>query len=233
MKRLIFLQFPSQGKEKLRMLYRAKFLVFVGPDGSGKTSLINELEKNIGQEKNIEIKHIRFNIIPRFGKLKKFFSNPMRTKKSEIFDPTVSKVGKINNRYIYGPDIKLWKIVINLIYELLDYLLGYFFLLSKNSNAMIIFDRYFYDYYTEKNWRKNPKLFMKILMLFVPKPDYIFFLWNEPKVIKSRKPELSEEEIEFINSRILDLLAKNRNFHIVKTDKSVTDLCEQIVKLIK
>ena len=74
---------------------------------------------------------------------------------------------------------------------------------------------------------------MKILMLFVPKPDYIFFLWNEPKVIKSRKPELSEEEIEFINSRILDLLAKNRNFHIVKTDKSVTDLCEQIVKLIK
>ena len=214
------------------MNIKSKFMVFVGPDGSGKTTIIENLRSRLSSNYRVEVNHIRFNLIPRAGNLKAFIKALFKLKISNVNRKSESSLDPPTGRYIYGPDIPLWKIIFLLCYEVFDYVFGYFIVFGRGRDSILMFDRYIYDYYTEKNWSNTPIWFMNILLLLVPKPDYIFFLKNDPIEINRRKNELSIDDIDIVNKRIITLLSDKDNFVTVDTNNSPDDMAQIILDLI-
>ena len=89
------------------MLHRHKLIVFVGPDGSGKTTIINKIKDSLSPNNQVQINHIRFNRIPRAGQLKKFILSLFKLKITFIREATVSDVGKPKSQYVYGDNVPM------------------------------------------------------------------------------------------------------------------------------
>ena len=215
------------------MAIKNKLLVFVGPDGSGKTTTIHKIISRFPKNQEIRINHIRFNKIPRAGDLKKAILSILKLKLPKPNKASKSTLDSPDKLHIYGPYVVLWKIIIILSYEFIDYMLGYFEVFDTKNEKIIIFDRYIYDYYTEKDWSNTPKWIMKLLMRLIPKPDYIFFMKNEAEIIHERKKELQIKDIEIINRRIISLLELENNFIQVDTNKDPEEIAENIMEFLK
>lgn len=195
--------------------FKAKLIVFVSPDGGGKTTAISELRKLIELKYKLNERHIRFNNIPRIGQLLHKLKRPFDRK--VVFVNSRSDVNKIVKKHVYGKNVPLWKIFIVLAYDIFDYLLGHRSLLSRSSNTIYIFDRYIYDYFTEKNWSNTPKWLIQTLMRLIPVPSLIVVLQNDPEVIHKRKAELSVADIQYTQERIEELLSGSQNIIKIST----------------
>jgi len=57
-----------------------------------------------------------------------------------------------------------------------------------------------------------------VLFYFYPSPKKNFILYSTPEIIRSRKKERSTQEIDALNSYILDILSKNKRNIIIKND---------------
>lgn len=211
----------------MNKIYKAKLIVFVSPDGGGKTTTINKLKKLISDEYNINERHIRFNNIPRFGQLLYRLMHPFQ--KGPVFIASKSITNSPIKKHVYGKSVPLWKIIIVLAYDTLDYLLGHISILSKNSNTIYIFDRYIYDYYTERDWSSTPRWLLRLLMKLIPKPSLIVILRNNPEVIHKRKAELSIVDINYTQDRIDCLLSGDQNVMDVSTCQSPEDIAKKVV----
>lgn len=104
----------------------------------------------------------------------------------------------------------------------LDYILGYWFKvkLQLAKGHLVIFDRYYYDYYLDKiryRLNVNDKL-LDTFKMFIPKPDVTFMLMGDPKTLYDRKKEISVYEIEK-QLRIMELhKTKFKNPVIINVD---------------
>ena len=164
-------------------------IAIIGPDGCGKTTIANELVSKLNQEK-IKATHsaMHFEILPKLKDL----INPFLTK-------------KIDSRHIEGelyvgmkakPNSSIMG-SIYVIWYALDYFLGHFkvWKLTKNKEV-IIFARYYYDYYFQRGHLNTPHFLIKFFERLIPKPNLIFTISRPPKDIFDLKPELSVSEIE-------------------------------------
>lgn len=221
---------PSKGALKLFFMfnvYKAKLIVFVSPDGGGKTTTINALEQKISKRYVTTRSHIRFNVLPRLGQLLYRIRHPLD--KNRVFVKSSSKAGEAVKRHVYPANLSIWKICIVLAYESLDYILGYCKLFSRNERKVYIFDRYIYDYYTEKDWSASPKWLVRLLMRLIPTPFLVIVLKNDPEVVHARKAELSIADIQFTQSRIDKLLSGDKNVFEVSTTIPAEEIADKIV----
>lgn len=213
------------------MFKKSKMIVFVGCDGVGKTTLIRKLAEEIDDFVDVKYFHIKFNLIPRVGVIIKFLKDRLSFKTKVTSSQSQVKNAPAVVKHNYGPDMPLWKLLVNINFDLLDYFLGYLHIFRSQS-SLIIFDRYIYEFFTELNCRRLPLFVMRFYMRLVPKPDFIFHLYNDPDTIYRRKPELSVDEIIEIQSRIDLLLANNENLIKIKTDRSDKELSDMVLRII-
>ena len=213
------------------MFQKNKLIVFVGCDGVGKTTLIKKVAEDACGNWKIKYFHIKFNIIPRLGVIFKILLHKLRLDKKVVEFKTQANNEAEEIKHTYGPDMPLWKLLVNINFDLLDYFLGYLFIFRSRS-TLIIFDRYIYEFFTELNCRRMPINVMRFYLRLIPEPDFIFFLYNDPETIYQRKPELSVGEIIEIQSRIDFLLSDKTNLVKIKTDKSVKELSDIILRII-
>lgn len=157
-------------------------VAFLGTDGSGKTTIINGLPaylKEHGVYYDITYYHWRPGYI-----VKK--------------DPSKEGV-RVDNPHA-NPQYGFIKSLIKFIIINFDYLLGYHFDVKKRikKGELVIFDRYFYDYYLDKlRYRLSlSDSFMHLFQFMIPKPDMTFLLLGTPEVLYERKREVSVEEIK-------------------------------------
>ena len=211
-------------------VFKAKLIVFVSPDGGGKTTAIYELRKLISDKYKINERHIRFNNIPRIGHLLYKLKHPFHRK--PVFVASKSSINIPIKKHIYEKDIPLWKVLIVLAYEVFDYLLGHLSLFSKSNNTIYIFDRYIYDYYTERDWKSNPRWLLRFIMILIPKPTLTVILRNDPEVIHKRKAELSVADIKYTQERIDELLIGDQNIVEISTVQSPKEIAKEIVQLV-
>jgi thymidylate kinase len=214
------------------MFNKSKLVVFVGPDGSGKTTIIENIKAKLSSKYKVKVNHIRFNNIPRAGNLKSFILSIFKGESRRLNYLTKSDLNTSSKHYVYGPKIPLFKIILLLSYEIFDYIFGYLSLYNSKNDSIILFDRYLYDYYTEKDWSNTPLWLMNFFSSLAPGPEYIFFMENSPQEINKRKNELSIEDIDIVNKRTRELLARKVNFVPLNTNNSPDELAEIVFALL-
>jgi len=217
---------------KFSISKKGKFIVFIGPDGSGKTTISEYLlDKSFFIEtiyKKKKYFHGRYSFLPD---LKVFLKRNNNIFKDEKYDFTL----KINDHLKKNKIGKL-RTNIYLLYYLFDFLLGNFFLFFvRRTNTILIADRFWYDFFIQKYYLKHFKIFKFLYKNLLSKPDYLFFLKSNPEVIKSRKNELSFEEIKYQQQSIEKLIIQNylcENVYIISSSEEIENTIKKVLDLI-
>jgi len=182
-----------------------KIIVFLGVDGSGKSTLIDTLSKS-NQKK---YKKIHF-MPDYFRKKNKPSINPHKqSKRSEIFS------------------------YLKIIYWLINFY--FFRLINFNSKKIFIFDRYIYDVIIDPlRYRITlSKKIKKIILKFSIKPDVIFFLIGNPNKIYYRKKELKLKTITRLNNDYLIFSKKLNNKLVLNCSHKVSYNKKEILNFLK
>lgn len=174
-----------------------KTIILVGPDGSGKTTVLLEILK---QAKNryfaAEGIHFSEGIFPRLSKL------ALRKK----VQPDYTK----KDSGTFAPIQPSWKSNIYAIYygiELAIYSRLYT-RRKRNLGRLQVFDRYYHDMLFQRSYRKASKKVIRFFLWLSVKPDFVVFLTGSPSSIRIRKPELSIDEIALQQTLITNDLMK-------------------------
>lgn len=209
---------------KNNFFYKGFSLSLTGPDGAGKTSVIELLSSRLSQVYSaIEYYHYRPAVLPNLGVAAKAakivdsvdinYTEPHRGKKTNVFSSML--------RYCYYS---------------LDYIIGYLLrvrpLLSRRS--LVVFDRYHTDILTDSRRSRiylNYKCLTRIYNLIIPKMDFTFFITAQPEIILERKQELTKESIILINERI-QYLSKNIECKVIYNDGIASDAVFEILHYI-
>ncbi len=175
--RLVSYLFSDVVRRTRRWLQPTGLLVVVaGPDGAGKSTLINGLVKTTG---------------PAFRRHRVFHWRPMLLWRRKSTRDTTQPHGE-------PPAGFLWSVA-RLFAYLLDYWLGYLILVRPllARSGLVIFDRYFEDLLIDpKRYRfGGPVKLVKALRWVIPEPDLVIVLDADEKVLFSRKQELQLAEI--------------------------------------
>ncbi|MGI9533994.1 MAG: hypothetical protein ACR2NW_03515 [Thermodesulfobacteriota bacterium] len=189
------------------------FVVVLGPDGSGKTTLIESLKTQLlGAFRTADTFHLRPNILGR--------------KKND--NPVTDPHGKPTRSYLIS--------IIKAIYYVSDYILGYLLKIHTKlvRSTLVIFDRYFDDIIVDpKRYRYGGSSWLiNFCNYFVPRPDLYLVLDVKENELMSRKQEVSMEELGRQRTAYRNLASKLKNAHIIdgSTDeKQVLNDASEIV----
>ena len=189
----------------------------VGVDGSGKSSAIAEVSKQLRHvlHREVVVKQLRPGLLPRPGA----FIGIKGT-----VGPVANPHGR-NARGIAGS-------ILLLIYHTLDYIVGYWLTVRPiivSTGNVVIFDRYFHDYLVDplRHRVRLPESIVRFLSIFIPKPQLTFVLCCAPAIICARKPELPLDEIH--NQQLKLRCLANKEPHAVLVDAS---MCKEEVSVI-
>lgn len=187
------------------------FVVFVGPDGCGKTSMIKTLLNSTISKKvfgNRYYFHTNFHFIPSLRKIAHYLR---LISKSEL-----DSMSQISRQLRPRSEFRS---IINPIYYGLGAYLGKLWLWYRNkrSGSLITFDRYYYEYMIQNEYSSCPRWILTIFMKIIPQPDLTIFLKAQPDVVFNRKPEMPLAEIEKQMKTIEGLNDKLKNFIEIDT----------------
>ena len=188
----------------------------LGPDGSGKTTLINNLSKKLALNGNrVKYEHLRPKII---GCDNSHLQNQIHTTNPHSLPPR-------NNIF---SAIKLFGFVIM-------YYLEHLSNLRASYQYITVWDRYIYDIYADPR-RYRIKLPQKIVMQFInlsPDLDIVFILDIKPDILRKRKIEVSarENERQYYAYRKLAKLIPNS--YVINANQHPSDILDDIWNIIK
>lgn len=155
------------------------FLVVVGPDGCGKSTVTTELLARMGRGfRQVHRFHWRPGVLPKLG----------GTSAAAANEPQDSAPPK-ESRY-RGP--VSW---LRFAYYSADFIAGYWLRLYpwRARTGLVVGERYFVDVMVNpaRYGFAVPRWLLRLTRWVVPKPDLTVLLTNSPAVIHQRKPELS------------------------------------------
>jgi len=175
------------------------FLSISGPDGSGKTTVIERVLRELGTiygADAVNYMHFRPTLLPRIAEV------AQKARAVEMVDENYERPHRAKPSGLAGSAVRL-------VYYCLDYVGGYFLSVRpmlKRPHVML-FDRYYYDMIAD-SFRSRIALPMPLLRFMghlLPLPQYAFFIDVEPEEVHRRKQELTFEQIVELNSRYGDL----------------------------
>lgn len=193
------------------------FIVLLGVDGSGKTTIANEFKnKNKNSFRQINHYHSRVRILKDISTI--------GNKKNSCEDAT----NPHSKKRISGKFTSILKFG----YYLIDFLIGNIIITKATiKSSLVLIERYYYDYYVDK-LRYNLNIsdeFLSMFELFIKKPDVIFVLTGDSKDLLERKHEITIKEIEKQKS-IMEKHFKDKAFFIDTTKNSINECTEIMTK---
>ena len=158
------------------------FVLVVGPDGSGKSSLADALPQICaGPFRRWEHAHWRPGLLPRAGALLGVAQA----------DPT-----RPHSQSFHGPLTSL----ASLGYHWLDFFMGGWLRIAplKIRSALIVVERGWWDIAIDpRRYRiAAPTALVRVLGWFLPQPDLVIVLEASPEVLAARTSEIGRDEIE-------------------------------------
>lgn len=207
-----------QWKELVRKLLRlfhptGLLICFLGPDGSGKSSIITRVQDDLAPLfRRTQTYHLR----PHFGHRMKD-QGPVRAPHAE---PTRNIVASI----------------LKSIFYFADYTIGYWWSIwpRRVRSTLILFDRYFYDLIVDPRRLRygGPKWAPAFLAKCIPAPDLVIYLDAPPEVLLSRKQEVSASELERQRREYSSLINKLRNGYKVDASQPLAEVVENVERII-
>jgi thymidylate kinase len=187
---------------------------FLGPDGSGKSSVIARVTTELGNAfRRVEYQHLR----PRPSDVEPLSSPP-------TVDPHAQAP-----RGLAGSLLKLthfWS----------GYLTGSLRWTYPRlvSSTLVIFDRYYYDLLADpRRYRYGaPLSIARWLGRLVPRPALIFILDAPAEVIQSRKREVSIDESRRQRQAYLDLGASLGSAHVIDASRPLEKVVGDVVSIV-
>lgn len=181
---------------------------FTGPDGSGKTTVIDMLLERIAPVFGTAHKYYHFRPM-LFGNLGEVaHSAGIKKEVDRNFDKPHrgAKTGKLSS-------------LARLAYYSIDYIIGYFIKVKTVTRItrVVVFDRYFTDIICDSRRSRiylSPKFLYAWKRLFIPSLNYNILLTASSNTILARKRELNEEGIKTINDKI-DYLCNKKGYRKV------------------
>lgn len=170
--------------------YKAPMISFIGVDGSGKTTIANELNKvlnDLGFNSKVFYLGIH-RPTPLVRVVLKIYNALQRERRSENQKPPSRKSEVIR---VSDNIFKSFKILL----RLLDLYIRYTqVVITRKRGIVAITDRFFHDLII---YSDVDKAVLSLLLKIFPKPDYLFYLYSDPKVIHRRgKDNLSIDDIK-------------------------------------
>jgi len=179
----------------------------LGPDGSGKSSIINELSERNTFFRNRYYFHLKPRVFGDKGDGK------------PVIDPHAKPEHRGLNSYF------------KLFYFMSDYIFGYLFAIFplKLKSSLIIFDRYYDDILVDpKRFRYGGSIrFAKFMQNFISKPDIYFILVADPDIIYARKKEVSFEELSRQIAKYKKLV-DNKRYISIDVNRNIVDIVNDI-----
>ena len=199
------------------------FLVLIGPDGAGKSTASGELSKRLAPAFRKQVYfHGRFGFLPD---LRVFLNIARRLSGRKVLPPAPSGPHAIQDVPAHG----LIRCLLHIAYYSLDFLLGYLPLARANAiGSLIIFDRYYYDWFIQRYFRRTPRCLLKIMIVTLPKPDLVVYLENSPETIHRRKAELTVEQIAEQAYRCREIVRSMPYGMTVSTEQSPQEVSRKI-----
>ena len=191
-------------------------VAFVGTDGSGKSTLLEKLTPTLAEiqiKENSRVRYWRPFILPKI---------------SAIFRQEKQKE-KMNERSYISSVPKFNRIVslIKFSYYFMDYFLGGIgSRLLVSRGGVILYDRHYDDLlvYPERFGMTLPTYIVKFCRLFLPQPDYVFYLKCSSTVLKERKKEIYDEELERQIIEYTKLESKYKNYHSINSELTADEV---------
>ena len=200
-------------------------LGFTGPDGSGKTTVINLLIENLGDV--FKKAHMYYHFRPLiFGNISDVAHSAGLKKEVDMnYDQPHrgSKTGVLSS-------------LLRLLYYSIDYIIGYFLKVKTITRItrLVIFDRYFTDIICDSRRSRiylSPKFLYLWKKCFIPSLDYNILLTADTDTILSRKKELDKKGIESINGKI-DYLTTKKGYVKILNETTPQEAVAQILTFI-
>ena len=211
---------------RYRLFPPGALVVLLGPDGSGKTTIAEKtfriLKSNYRSDKSC-LMHWRPGILPQLSEV--FSRLRLKREKDENFkNPHRAKtVGFLSSLF-------------RLSYYSFDFIWGYFSRVRPKlyRGMLVIFDRYYYDFIVDpRRSRINlSSFFPQVFIKFLPHPDAVIYLDNEPEILSKRKQELPLEELKRQVRSYRNLISKIPNGYIVKGNRPVENIINEVTDII-
>ncbi|MCQ2379556.1 MAG: hypothetical protein MJ025_01340 [Victivallaceae bacterium] len=205
-------------------LFRRRGLMvsFSGPDGCGKTTVIELLRQRLAVNTPV-LFHFRPSLLPNLGEV---------AHKARIID----EVDRDFNQPHRGNRTGLVSSLIRLAYYAFDYSFGYLIAVMplRQRKHIIFFDRYFTDVIVDGE-RSRIYLkpgFLAFWRFFLPRCEYNFLFRVDSETILKRKTELTKEDIDVIYSRLELLSSKDRRYHWIDNNGTPESAVNQILDIL-
>lgn len=198
---------------------------FTGPDGSGKTTVIDLMIENFGEV--FRKAHVYFHFRPML------FGNLGEVAHSAGIKKEVDRSYEKPHR---GGKTGMLSSLLRLSYYSVDYLLGYFLRVKPVTRItrLAIFDRYYTDIICDS---RRSRIYLPVKFLygwgkcFIPSLDYNILLTARTETILTRKRELDAAGVEAINQKI-DYLADKPGFYKVMNEGAPQEAVAGILRIV-
>ena len=203
------------------------FVVVLGPDGSGKSTIADRVAEDLYQKpyKICRRFEYQFRLLPEMKQIKARLARLIgrKVKPVEVIEPGTRGSGMNKD---HPPLVGMFYVT----YYALDFILGHLLVRKlRGQGALLMFARYFYDYYYQRGYQKVPRWYLRLLEFFIPKPDLVISLERDPQAIYDGKPELEVAEIARQQDVIRELVQNRSNGIVV----DASDGIEATVKLVR
>lgn len=198
---------------------------FTGPDGSGKTTVIDLLIERLGDvfRKAHKYYHFRPALFGNLGEVAHSAGLKKEVDRNYSDPHRGGKTGLLSS-------------LARLFYYSIDYIIGYWVKVKSVTRItrLVIFDRYYTDIICDSRRSRiylNPKFLYWFGKLFIPSLDYNILLTASTDTILNRKRELDEAGIKAINDRI-DYLENKKEYKKVLNESTPEEAVKQILSYI-
>jgi len=190
-------------------------MAFLGPDGSGKSSVISAISLRLGPpvSSGVHVCHWR----------------PGRFRRpSEDSGPVTDPHGKAPRGYVLS--------TLKLGFLLVDWVVGYYgnFIHLRAKGHILVFDRHYIDICVDpRRYRYGGARWIAALVGYcVHRPDVLIVLDAPLEVLRERKQEVTEEEIVRQRLAYQELASQTSNSYVVDATQPLQEIAQAVEHIV-